>query len=122
MSCCNLFIKFVEDFSEGFNEEDDLEIELDVNRHTLTFIFNDKAFATITQLQGNSFYPFLIFHKTAFVPVQINYSKGPRGEYQILFIPSRCRNFFNGLYSVSDFGCLHVLTMITMNYKMLRRN
>ena len=64
----------------------DVTLILNLYKHSLTVVANGRTVAQISGIRGKEIFPFVLFDKRAYYPVQLKYMEGPSGTYMTLYI------------------------------------
>ena len=59
---------------------DGITLILNLYKHKLTLMHNNKVIAELKNIRGNLIYPFVLFNMKGYYPIQINYKEGPAGQ------------------------------------------
>ncbi len=70
-----------------------LVVAVDIKRHTLEFICGQESFGIASaSINGQAFYPFVVFNGRAHNPIRVRYLGGPKSELTMLFTPPWCND------------------------------
>ena len=69
-----------------FELTDGLEMVLNTVTHRLAFVHKGTILTELRHVKGGKLYPFVMYVKDAYYPLELNYVEGPKGILCITFL------------------------------------